>query len=637
MNDEDVFSFEDVDTASHTRVTTPLPGSATASRSFSTTAPGTLFGSSPRPVASGVTRGEKKEEVRVRLLHVSDPMEICGGVIGLPENKKFCAAHPKDCEFQVTHRWKKVDLQADTFYVMSPKKGAVHANLLPTLQGNFIPSDVTLSDLLDDERPVAMWHVYFDGCNASEESTGKNELQSFEYDTWEHLQRPSLDELERANDFKTPKKVRLHFDLEQEIKEEPVLLGPLMSLDLTRLQPIKDSSPSQTAVRSMFAGWEVIKKNFESLSKTMLARESRSQGDRAEARVQLREFETYLNDIGAKTRLLSAKIGHNPRGDSDTGNEESTIWGAISDLHSGLRLLDKATKNLPSPDSLIGALAALDQHKLEGDRLSTNMTKMYKHYKGHLTSSNARLVSLEKEASNLKHAPRAQAQEGDFDFGEDQGSSGRARAEIQELRNEIAEMRHNQATAPTSTPDSATDNPMFPTNTLAEMMARLAAVETRATTGDTCVLSGTSFPSEVSVGSYITTHSIPSCALYWDLFSIMVCMGRQGLTGKERSDRIYSAERGRTGSALEGELVASMTHKRPLCLFGEGNQLARLDQGFAMCKTYDHWIGGSEHVSYRTELSTQVRVYTDGIIGQIGHGQTPAHHLAHVLLNQVGM
>jgi hypothetical protein len=80
-----------------------------------------------------------------------------------------------------------------------------------------------------------------------------------------------------------------------------------------------------------------------------------------------------------------------------------------------------------------------------------------------------------------------------------------------------------------------------------------------------------------------------------------------------------------------------MTHKRPLCLFGDGSQLARLDQGFAMCKTYEHWIGGGEHVSYRTELSTQVRVYTDGVIGQIGNGQTPAHLLAHVLLNQVGM
>jgi hypothetical protein len=80
-----------------------------------------------------------------------------------------------------------------------------------------------------------------------------------------------------------------------------------------------------------------------------------------------------------------------------------------------------------------------------------------------------------------------------------------------------------------------------------------------------------------------------------------------------------------------------MTHKRPLCLYGEGSQLARLDQGFAMCKTYKHWIGGGSHVSYQAELSSQIRIYTEGIVGQIGTTQTPAHHLAHVLLNEVGM
>jgi hypothetical protein len=167
-------------------------------------------------------------------------------------------------------------------------------------------------------------------------------------------------------------------------------------------------------------------------------------------------------------------------------------------------------------------------------------------------------------------------------------------------------------------------------------MSRLMAIETQAT-GDTCVLGGTSFPSEASVKTYITAHTNTSCALCWDMFSSMVYMGRQGLTGKERSHKIYSAERGRTGSALEGELVTSMTHKHPLCLFGEGSELARLDQGFAMCKTYDHWIGGGAHVSYRVELSNQIRIYTDGVLGQIGVAHTPAHHLAHVLLNQVGM
>jgi hypothetical protein len=80
-----------------------------------------------------------------------------------------------------------------------------------------------------------------------------------------------------------------------------------------------------------------------------------------------------------------------------------------------------------------------------------------------------------------------------------------------------------------------------------------------------------------------------------------------------------------------------MTHKCPMCLYGEGSHLARLDQGFASCKTYDQWIGAGSHVSYRAELSSQIRVYTDGVLGQIGVATSPAHHLAHVLLNHVGM
>lgn len=56
-----------------------------------------------------------------------------------------------------------------------------------------------------------------------------------------------------------------------------------------------------------------------------------------------------------------------------------------------------------------------------------------------------------------------------------------------------------------------------------------------------------------------------------------------------------------------------------------------------MCMTYDQWIGGGNQVSYLQELSNQLLVYTDGILGQIGACQTPAHHLAQVLLNQVGM
>lgn len=81
-----------------------------------------------------------------------------------------------------------------------------------------------------------------------------------------------------------------------------------------------------------------------------------------------------------------------------------------------------------------------------------------------------------------------------------------------------------------------------------------------------------------------------------------------------------------------------MSHKRPLCLYGKGTRLTRVGTSFAMCKTYEHWVGGGGQVSYRAELSGQLLVFTDGILGQIGVALTPArHHLAQVLLNQVGI
>jgi hypothetical protein len=56
-----------------------------------------------------------------------------------------------------------------------------------------------------------------------------------------------------------------------------------------------------------------------------------------------------------------------------------------------------------------------------------------------------------------------------------------------------------------------------------------------------------------------------------------------------------------------------------------------------MCKTYEQWIGGGSQVFYRRELSSQVLIYTEGVLGQIGEPTTPAHYLAQVLLTKVGM
>jgi hypothetical protein len=54
------------------------------------------------------------------------------------------------------------------------------------------------------------WHVYFNkNCKRVEEATGHNKPEAPQDFSWDAVDRPSLKDLERANDFKTPKKVRV--------------------------------------------------------------------------------------------------------------------------------------------------------------------------------------------------------------------------------------------------------------------------------------------------------------------------------------------------------------------------------------------------------------------------------------------
>jgi hypothetical protein len=136
-------------------------------------------------------------------------LEICGGIIGTGENKKFCMAHPSQCDHHLTHAKRKFEIVPDTLYIMSSKKGGMHATLLPTLSGICIPADKALVDLLSNEIPITMWHVYFDKCKTAEEATGQNELEAPKDLLWDAVKHPSLEVLERANNFKTPRKVQV--------------------------------------------------------------------------------------------------------------------------------------------------------------------------------------------------------------------------------------------------------------------------------------------------------------------------------------------------------------------------------------------------------------------------------------------
>jgi hypothetical protein len=61
----------------------------------------------------------------------------------------------------------------------------------------------------------------------------------------------------------------------------------------------------------------------------------------------------------------------------------------------------------------------------------------------------------------------------------------------------------------------------------------------------------------------------PMCGNFWDLFSVPVSMRPKGLSGKERADEQHLSEQIKT-MIFENNLLGSMSHTRPACLYAKG-------------------------------------------------------------------
>jgi hypothetical protein len=111
-------------------------------------------------------------------------------------------------------------------------------------------------------------------------------------------------------------------------------------------------------------------------------------------------------------------------------------------------------------------------------------------------------------------------------------------------------------------------------------------------------------------------EKVPTSGIFWDLFSCLVNMRPKGLSGKERADEQHSSERIST-TMFENNLLAAMSHVRPVCLYGKGGTraLVELELGFGACKSYAQWISGVESV--KKMLGKQLKDFTSGVQGNM--------------------
>jgi hypothetical protein len=243
-----------------------------------------------------------------------------------------------------------------------------------------------------------------------------------------------------------------------------------------------DESGVQTAVRQVLVGWDVITSNFLTLGRWTQDQNVTT----SRVQIQLKELVSHMNDVGAKTRLLSAKIGQNPRG---VEGGESTLWQALGDTDTHFKTMKMAVKNLSEAVKDVRGL--LDNFGQGMTKMESNMTTMHNPHNNYLGCANKRMVALEKFSSAKAHAPRAQVQEGVFNFEQDNINANDFGNDVTQLRLELAEMRNQMTVLQADATNHPTADPMFPVNSLGEIMSSLKAVETRVTAAETCAIGGT--------------------------------------------------------------------------------------------------------------------------------------------------
>ena len=614
---------------------------------------GTLFESSPSLVASEVTGGVRGNDgVRVCLIRSVD--DVCGGEIkGGGSVVRFCSKPRDQCGI-ASHAKSKVNLKAGTLYPYVPKKGVNQVRLAPSMHISLLPPNEAIEDLLAEQKTVALWRTYMEACQASELSTGRNEFGLLSDDedirNWEaHLETPSLRALENAADFKTPKKVRVisgmvKEELDDYVEVEEIGTVSPLNIDITNWSPLEGDKKTigNMAVRKVVSEWDGLSKKFGMLTTRFLSHEVLTGKSKEDMVSQFEECNYYMNDLGNKSRLLASLIGEDDRSEQ----AETSVWESLNLLQEEVSQGQDKMKEIQDG---LGNLLGLEEKEVIAS-MGKNLEKLAKAFKKSMTAINSRLVSVEVKVSKLLKDDQA----ADYEFnpmsGPDASSQSDVDGRLTKIQERVRVLEGKATTQETANEEGGQlgggsqayqgmmPQPGVDSASHESMMDRLEILESRST-GDTCVFGGFNFTSLHDVVAFVTKYSVPTCALYWDLLSAMVCMRSKGETGKEQSERKYAAHKANVHSALEADLVASMGHERPMCLYSKDKkELSTLDKGFAACSSYKLWMSGGTQ-SYWYQLDYDFKMFCQGLTGRIsarGRNLSNGDLLAQVLITAMG-
>jgi hypothetical protein len=605
----------------------------------------TSLWSTPLSGISGLTGGGGGIGLSsVRLLYCIEVEDYCGGVIKGSGNERFCGRLSNACLVQ-SHKTQKVVLIRNHLYIRAPRGDQVLSE--NCLNAGLIPEN-TVTQMLEVSKPIDLWLTYFlslttgrlrDRQGEANDSGGSVSTGS----EWEHVSGapPTLSDFDRARaNLRTPKRLKVGPLLASLVDTSPSggvaletlteIAGPPAGVSIIQREEF-----AQDALFTLVDEWGKVKGNFDSLNMELRTQAVSESQFRDVLASTISALQGVVHDSDSKIQLLASRIGEN-RMASDGGS--LTCWDAIKQLQEEM---ESMKEGLPATDVILEKLRMSgDETEVRLKNLGQSFDNMASHYRVTIVNFNDQLARLSRR--NLAPSP------GYGVLGlQLENPSGNLTTDLIGMRQRIKELEdHRQHTGRSSNRSDTGALDLLTQDvralervsqehvgegvgtqhlerSITIVREKLKEMEGRVT-DSSFRLNQYTFSSFFEVRTWCEDNTVATFGIFWDLFSVLVAMKPKFQTGKDIADELFSSARIKS-TPFENDLVASMSHPRPLALFGKKNgELAPAHEGFGACATYEEWVGsGCESV--KSILSMQLTNYVAGVLGTLdfSHPTTP--------------
>jgi hypothetical protein len=583
-----------------------------------------LFGTPRSTLSEGTTGGVKAQ---VQLFLCKRAISVCRGYVTNDEGIRFCCKDALDCTI-MKHQVTKANLRDGFLYVKAPRADQ-GAYLEPSLALTKVPEieRLNVQSFLDRKNLRPLWLAFFQACERAATTTASlnQDPDLSSSSARQTVATPRLESYTQAEaNLQTPRGLRINTFASDDTPFESVgdaspgaTVEEMLDLNTNFLSESSGNDTTELAFLEILQEeWPKIRNNFGALSRNLVTMGQDAKVFRTDVRSGFQDVNEFIEEMGIQLQLINTRLGEDGPA-SDYAN--CTIWEALE------KLQNMATRVSHKVEGFDGQIESLEDlfasHNGSMATVKRSVDKQEEQYELLNVDFDAFLKKFKRQAQKLKRveeqvhenskraAPtpspsrRTRFRRTSLDD-DDENSPTNSESELRAFRAQLKDLeRKVEHVAVTGSGDS-------------QLEERVKALETKIG-GEAFVMHDRNFGSLYELELWVEETEIPSCGLFWDLFSTLVVMNQEkAQTGKARADSTYSSTRIKS-TRLENNLVAAMGHDWPACFFSAttDDQVATKEEGFSTCKSFAQWIGAGGRKAYKDILGERLKHFISGIKG----------------------